>query len=111
MRPIDADALEKEGWILHRTVTVDSHTLEYQVKQIAKVSTIEPEPKWIPCSERLPKEYGKYLITTHDGNVDIGTIDPENKNMWIACDSDGFYWLGEVLAWMPRPEPYREEGD
>ena len=66
---------------------------------------------WIPCSERLPEEYGNYLITTHDGNVDIGTIDPKKKNVWSACDSDGFYWLREVLAWIPLPEPYREESE
>ena len=65
--------------------------------------------RWIPCSERLPEEYGNYLITTHDGNVDIGTIDPKKKGVWSACDSDGFYWLREVIAWMPLPEPYRAE--
>ena len=43
MRLIDADALEKEGWSLHRTVRVDRQTSEYQVKQIAEVPTIEPE--------------------------------------------------------------------
>lgn len=55
MRCIDADVLEKEGWSLHRTVRVDSHTMEYQTKPIAKIPTIEPEPQWIPCSEKLPK--------------------------------------------------------
>lgn len=81
------------------------------VEEVKRMPTIEPEPKWIPCSERLPEEYGNYLITTHDGNVDIGTIDPKNKNVWSACDSDGFYWLGEVLAWMPLPTAFREEGE
>ena len=61
----------------------------------------QPEPHWIPCSERLP---GKpcYLLTSNEyGNVD-----------------GDFYW-GEdsfekankyhykVLAWKPLPEPYR----
>ena len=73
--------------------------------------SVQPEQKWIPCSERLPEEYGNYLITTHDGNVDIGTIDPKKKYVWSACDSDGFYWLRDVLAWMPLPEPYREESE
>lgn len=53
------------------------------------------EPKWIPCSERLPKDNGYYLTTTmyHE----------------VYCD----YWEEErfnrtetVIAWMPLPEPY-----
>lgn len=68
----------------------------------------QPERRWVPCSERLPKEYGNYLITTHNGDVDVGTIDPKKKGVWSACDADGFYWIREVVAWMPLPEPYRE---
>jgi hypothetical protein len=44
MRCIDADALEKEGWSLHRTIRVDKHTEEYQTKPLKKVPTIEPDP-------------------------------------------------------------------
>jgi len=42
-RCIDADALEKEGWSLHRTIRVDKNTDEYQTKPLRKVPTIEPE--------------------------------------------------------------------
>lgn len=63
MRLIDADALEKEGWSLHRTVEVDRHTMEYQVKQIAKVPTIEPERK-----------KGKWVYVT-DGCIDYFRCD------------------------------------
>jgi len=67
--------------------------------------------RWIPCSERLPEEYGNYLITTYDGDVDIGSIDPSRKGVWSACDADGFYWLRNVIAWMPLPERYQEGAD
>lgn len=66
---------------------------------------------WVPCSERLPEEYGNYLITTYDGDVDIGSIDPSRKGAWSACDADGFYWLRNVIAWMPLPERYQEGAD
>ena len=69
---------------------------------------IDPQPYWVPCSERLPEEYGNYLITTYDGDVDIGSIDPSRKGVWSACDADGFYWLRNVIAWMPLPERYQE---
>lgn len=45
MRAIDADALEKEGWSLHRTIRVDMNTEEYQTKPLRQVPTIEPERK------------------------------------------------------------------
>lgn len=41
-RCIDADALEKEGWSLHRTIRVDKNTEEYQTKPLKQVPTIEP---------------------------------------------------------------------
>ena len=44
-RAIDADALEKEGWSLHRTIQVDKNTSEYQIKPLKQVPTIEPERK------------------------------------------------------------------
>ncbi len=50
MRLIDADALEKEGWRLHRTIRVDKNTDEYQTKSLIQIPTIEPERKtgrWI----------------------------------------------------------------
>jgi rubredoxin len=55
MRCIDADALEKEGWSLHRTIRVDEHTEEYQTKPLKQVPTIEPERKkgkWIYNQKR-----------------------------------------------------------
>lgn len=74
-----------------------------------RVPSVQPEQRWIPCSERLPKEYGNYLITTHNGDVDVGTINPKKKGVWSACDADGFYWIREVVAWMPLPEPPKED--
>lgn len=53
-RAIDADALEKEGWSLHRTIRVDMNTEEYQTKPLRQVPTIEPERKkgkWINIRE------------------------------------------------------------
>ena len=125
MRLIDGDALEKEGWSLHRTVNMDKYTSEYQIKQIAKVPTIEPERtgKWILCSERLPEENGRYLVTR--GLNACGSL---WNRIYIANYSDlmgiksvRIWWQGnvgksdferldDVLAWMPLPEPYREEG-
>ena len=52
-------------------------------------------PKWIPCSERLPKD-GRYLCDYGDC-IDFGRM------------TNGEWYVDGVIAWMPLPEPYREE--
>lgn len=42
-RLIDADALEKDGWMMHRTVRADTNTMSYQTKKPTDFPTIEPE--------------------------------------------------------------------
>lgn len=73
------------------------------------------EPQWIPCQERLPEQYGNYLISIDGEELDIGTINPYDHRGWSLCDANGFYWANDralnITAWMPLPEPYREEGE
>jgi len=105
-RCIDADALEKEGWSLHRTIRVDKYTSEYQTKPLRQVPTIEPEPHWIPCCERLPKKSGQYYVTG-GGKVWICEflIIPNFTGGWCNDVANPV-----VQAWMPieLPEPYKE---
>ena len=62
------------------------------------------EPQWIPVSERLPKEYAQYLAYFKNGECYV---------YWLE-DSDwsrSIIELEEIVAWMPLPEPYREDGE
>ena len=73
--------------------------------------------QWIPCSERLPEDYtdvlawfeyfryGDYncLYQTHG----IGSYSTEYDS-WMINHETGWHKL-RVIAWMPLPEPYREE--
>lgn len=92
MRLIDADALQREYMKYHdgkRIVLVDV------------APTINPQ-KWIPVSERLPKDNGDYLVTRNRmglySYVDIVT----KTNVVDKIASD-------IKAWMPLPEPWKEE--
>lgn len=66
--------------------------------------------RWIPVSERLPKEKGYYLITRKNptGHVTKVSYDPSRvergvyTSPWGNGDCD-------VLAWMELPKPYEEE--
>ncbi len=61
---------------------------------------------WIPCSERLPDKFGKYLV-----NVGQPYLLPRYRWTDIAFFVDG-RWHDvqegtKVFAWMPLPKPYR----
>ena len=68
------------------------------------------EPKWIPCSERLPENKIYVLTTIHvpgrqpharSGWYEDGFFFNDNGDTWKSTDP-------EVIAWQPLPEPYAE---
>ena len=68
---------------------------------ISALSVLPSAPRrWIPVSERLP-EMGEAVLD-----------DSLNLN-WLSFQSDGKEWVFQrgVKAWMPLPEPYREESN
>lgn len=76
--------------------------------KIRELPSVQPEQRWIPCSERLPEESGRYLISAFDGVVRRTTVAPYQPRYkaW-AMTGRMAYW--KVVAWMPLPEPYRED--
>ena len=62
------------------------------------------QEKWIPCSERLPKEDGWYLETVTYGTTTRTGFGKFKKGIWRHFD-DEF----KTIAWMPLPEPYRKK--
>lgn len=67
------------------------------------------EQQWIPCSERLPEEDIKVLVTDEDGDIYIAYYD---YNEW-SDEPKIEWWTGEFriypIAWMPLPEPWKGE--
>lgn len=77
------------------------------------------EAEWIPCSERLPDaEYGEgdsMLCCTESGLMYILYW---NGGNWCASTGEPYHWVNhktgwhdKVIAWMPLPKPYREDGE
>lgn len=132
MRLIDADALksEIEGNVIHHY----AHSYVYQSVQeaIDEAPTIDPV-KWIPVKFRPmdleEREYWEEQFWEELADEDAVMFDcpmPEDGQeilvsyrKWISmdkCEIDGGYyglegngdWV-DVMAWMPLPEPYKEE--
>ncbi len=63
------------------------------------------KPRWIPVTERLPGEFGRYLCRyrVEEGETigyctDFGRYDPEH----------GEWFVGTVTHWMPLPDAPKE---
>lgn len=117
MRLIDADALMSSvlKWLPPDPCGQEDKEYPFEtdicvsmLQEIAEAPTIEPEPEWIPVSERLPEPNEMVLISVN------GEVDAD----WIAVDNTGYgCWYRtmrhaiDIDAWMPLPESYKEKKD
>ena len=106
----------------------DDYTLgarnQYDMDRLA-LETVPSAQQWIPCSERLPEEYGEYRITwttsaskkqfVGDSEYEITSEwDDEHyrfKGEWLLDDYIKNYPDVKVIAWKPIEEPYKENPD
>lgn len=79
---------------------------------------------WVPVSERLPEEEGKYLcaygknfMRVYSFSNDLYSVDDydfakykfEKKKGFYTYDSEwGYLEVDFIKAWQPLPEPYKE---
>ena len=124
----DLPSVQTEKTLLTVKCELDDEELRRAIENVknAKLELIaaQQEQQWIPVTERLPEEdlftgggkqfSNSVLMTVYDKNdedtiVDYGhTTDGE----WYSDTADEFIesiadW--KVIAWMPLPEPYKEE--
>lgn len=69
--------------------------------------------KWIPCSERLPKDRQIVVADIECSIEDRMCIFAyfkivDHMEHWINANT-GFPVLANVVQWTPLPEPYKEE--
>lgn len=75
-----------------------------------------PKGEWIPVSERLPRARESVLLAVNHkyGNwVGEGCYweTTDNHIIWKGYRWNATYWDDEIIAWMPLPKPYREDGE
>ena len=94
-------------------------------ERLKELKQLRKKTRWISVCERLPEEYGEYLITwknpkypkTYIGICECeitDVYDHEHNRFEVEWLFDGYittaYPDSKVIAWMPLPEPYKEEG-
>ena len=77
-----------------------------------KALSIQSEYRWIPCSERLPKNEVDVLCCRDNKTMTIMHFNPVLTTRYpkgFSVVKDAFSWRQDnVIAWMPLPEPYKE---
>lgn len=94
MRLIDADALMAK---IHKIdAMLNVRTIAIIAEEIENAPTVN---EWIPCTEKLPKDDGMVLAYSKENDgVIINWIQKGNEWAWLD---------GDIVAWMPLPEPYK----
>lgn len=77
--------------------------------------------EWIPASERLPSESGRYLVThplftrkdkwlniMYFGKPSMPNIKVKGKCWYMSDDEYGDVVYDDILAWMPLPKPWKD---
>ena len=98
-----------------------------------ELPSAQPEQRWIPCSERLPENNDPVNVTWVNHNPEVYYADIKDKPFTATAHyhNGRWYWFSsvtqdylneydvwtpdlvdkdvEITAWMPIPEPYRED--
>ena len=109
---------ELEDWKNESPDTEEESIWNNSINQC--IREVKRQPKvgeWTPIEEGLPennRDYPYYeinLVTIENGDVCLGVYRHSDKE-WLTRMSEGetvYSNKHKVIAWKPRPEPYRKE--
>ena len=104
-----------DKWLSNPDYELKDHIYE-MTKKIHELPSVEIKEEWIPVSERLPEEAGRYLCTVGASYRNPREMyyapqewaDESDQTKWRSTDGSYVYdWF--VIAWMPLPSPWKGE--
>lgn len=72
--------------------------------RVDTLSSVNPQPRWIPVSKRLPDIHNcckKYLVTDCQRHI--------HTSMFTESGGENLWSYSDVIAWMSLPEPYEPQ--
>lgn len=99
------NGIKRGYWSPNKKQELVDRLAMYEDREDAKDTNVLS--KWIPCSERLPEHYVTVLAQHGKRFSDEQFIRP-----LVLTDEEEWYGdlgllNGEVIAWMPLPDPYK----
>lgn len=93
---------------------IDTSPLYEELSRLAKENAdLKKQLSWTPCSEGTPASDGVYdvtVVTLDKDPIRVSDIAWHSLGQWWRVTEDscvGSAHECQVLAWRPRPEPYR----
>ena len=85
-------------------------------KECGKILNDKLQTRWIPVSERLPKDHENVLIYLSSNRITIGLYRSHrlpfmDKPIGWGTDAPHDWSSDEVISWMPLPQPYKAESE
>jgi len=80
------------------------------LSEAIKVLSAQPEQQWIPVSDSPPESRVNVLFRDIDGDVMLGYHIPQTPKTHFV-EKGSWDMVKNVVAWMPLPEPYKENND
>lgn len=80
--------------------------VSFDTEAYMAINMLPSAQQWIPCSERLPEDGQKVLVSSKDG-IYVAMLNAPWYGDWYEIAE--FRTLNVVSAWMSLPEPYKQE--
>ena len=102
------------SWLYDKAARAQDHSYARMLNMTAKrLKELDEKQRWIPVTERLPKEDGSYLVRTASGTVTTARFYafksfPANKYLPAIHRNAAWQSNRNVTHWMPLPEPPKE---
>lgn len=121
------DLISREALKKHKVYSEERHEYVVPVYNIDNAPTVEllmgrmtngviipierPTGEWIPVSERLPEIATRCVVQLSNGYITIGEYFSNEKWTIIETTIQFVYPKETITAWMPLPQPYKEEAE